>query len=152
MLQPFTDGARKAIAYAEAEVAKAGKMVISTEHILLGICHGEPSVASSVLSELGVKPEAIEAEIAKLEPDPVGKKPRTKVILSRDAKQAIEATYEELRDMKDSIVGTEHLLLGLIKQGGAASKILATLGVDIEKARNKVIAIPKKGDTDAPTE
>jgi ATP-dependent Clp protease ATP-binding subunit ClpC len=131
---------------------KADKMVISTEHILLGLCHGEPCVASNVLAHLGVRPEAIEAEITKLEPDPVSKKPRTKVILSRDAKRAIDATFEEVKNIEGHTMGTEHLLLGLIKQGGAASKILATLGIDIEKARHAVAVIPKIGEGGEPVE
>lgn len=147
MWQRYTDAARKAIAYSQEEAEKAGKMVISTEHILLGLCRGEPTVASNVLNGLGVTAEGIEKEIAKLEPDPVGKKPRTKMILSRDAKRVIDATLQEALKMEEATVGTEHLLLGLIAQGGAAAKILSSFGVDMNKARQAVQAVPKAGAT-----
>ena len=139
MLPKFTDDARRALSLAEEEAGKVGKMVVSTEHILLGLFQDESTAASAALSKLGVEKPALEAEVAKLLADPVGKKPRTKVILSRDAKQAINATYEELGDLKDSVVGTEHLLLGMIKQGGAAAQVLSIFGVDLEKARQAVL-------------
>lgn len=149
MWQRFSDSARKAIALAEGEAEKSEKMVTSTEHMLLGLVR-EPSTASLVLTELGVGIDAIEAEIAKLPPDPVGKKPRAKMILSRDAKRAIDATYQEALKMEAKIIGTEHVLLGLIGQGGAASIILASLGVDMEKARKAVQAMTRVNSEDLP--
>jgi len=143
MWQKFSDEARKAMAVAEEEAAKGGKMVISTEHMLVGLMKAEASAAAGVLARLGVHLGAVEAEVAKLEPDPVGKKPRTKVILSRDAKRAIDATYQEAMDMKDKIIDTEHLLIGLVAQGGAATKILANLGANLEKVRKAVHELPK---------
>jgi ATP-dependent Clp protease ATP-binding subunit ClpC len=147
MYQKFSDAARQAIAVAQEEAEKAGRMVISTEHILLGLSRDETSIAAKVLSELGVGTAAIEGEIKKLEPDPVGKKPRSKMILSRDAKRALDATYREAVDMNDSVVGPGHLLLGLIVQGGAASTILGALSVDIEKVRHALSAMPKSEET-----
>jgi len=141
MVQRFSDEARNALSLAEQEAEKAGKMVISTEHLLLAIVDTSSGNGSKVLDQLGVTREAILTEISKLEPDPVGKKPRAKMILSRDAKQAMDATNQEAMRVNEHLVGTEHLLLGLIAQGGAASKILRSLGVNFDMAREAVSSI-----------
>ncbi len=138
MWQRFSTEARQIIFMAEQEAEKAGKMVTSTEHILLAIWEDQDTNGSKVLARLGISKDSLVSEIAKLEPDPVGKKPRERSILSRDAKQAIEKTYQEALRMKERYIRTEHLLLGLISQPGAASKVLSALGVDLEKAREVV--------------
>ncbi|HOX53925.1 MAG TPA: ATP-dependent Clp protease ATP-binding subunit [Candidatus Omnitrophota bacterium] len=140
MFNRFTERARKVIILAKEEARRFNHDYIGTEHLLLGLVREGEGVAAAVLQKLGVSLENIRIEIEKL----VQPGPSTQVLgdipFTPRAKKVLELSAEEARSLGHNYIGTEHLLLGLIKENeGVASQVLLNLGLDIEKARNEVM-------------
>jgi ATP-dependent Clp protease ATP-binding subunit ClpC len=142
MFDRFTERARKVIILAKEEARRFNHDYIGTEHILLGLIKEGESVAAAVLQNLGLSLENIRLEIEKL----VQLGPST--IVSGDipftpkAKKVIELAMDEARRLGHNYIGTEHLLLGLIKEGeGVASHVLMNIGLDLNKVRNEIIKL-----------
>ena len=142
MFDRFTERARKVIILAKEEAKRFNHDYIGTEHILLGLIKEGESVAAAVLQNLGLSLDTIRLEVEKL----VQFGPST--IVSGDipftpkAKKVIELAMDEARRLGHNYIGTEHLLLGLIKEGeGVASHVLMNLGLNLNKVRSEVIKL-----------
>ncbi len=156
MFNRFTERARKVILLAKEEAKRFNHDYIGTEHILLGLIREGEGVAAAVMQKLGLSSEKIRVEVEKL----VQMGPTT--IVSGDipftpkAKKVIELAMEEARSLGHNYIGTEHLLLGLIREGeGVASQVLMNLGLDLNRVRNEVISLlgssaPAQGGGSAP--
>lgn len=138
MWEPFTERARKAIVLAQEEASRLGNNYIGTEHLLLGIISEGESVAAKVLENLGVSLQKVRSEVEAI----VGKgsKPTNQeMVFTPRAKRVIELAFEEARSLAHNYIGTEHLLLGLVKEGeGVAARVLSNLGVDPSKIRAEI--------------
>ncbi|MDP2937894.1 MAG: ATP-dependent Clp protease ATP-binding subunit, partial [Candidatus Omnitrophota bacterium] len=142
MFNRFTERARKVIILAKEEARRFNHDYIGTEHILLGLVREGEGVAASVLQKTGVSLEKIRLEIEKL----VQPGPTTQIIgdipFTPRAKKALELAAEEARALGHNYIGTEHLLLGLIREGeGMASQVLLNLGLDLNTVRNEVMEL-----------
>jgi len=154
MFNRFTERARKVIVYAKEEARRFNHDYIGTEHLLLGLVREGEGVASAVLQKLGLDLETIRIEVEKL----VQPGPQTQVLgdipFTPRSKKALELSAEEARALGHNYIGTEHLLLGLVKEGeGMAYRVLLNLGLDLGKLRNEVMellgsGIPGYGATD----
>ena len=142
MFNRFTERARKVILLAKEEAKRFNHDYIGTEHLLLGLIREGEGVAAAVLASLGLSSDQIRFEVEKLvQPGPA-------TIVSGDipftpkAKKVIELAMEEARQLGHNYIGTEHLLLGLVKEGeGVASQVLMNLGLDMDKVRNEVMGL-----------
>jgi ATP-dependent Clp protease ATP-binding subunit ClpC len=142
MFNRFTERARKVIILAKEEARRFNHDYIGTEHILLGLVREGEGVAASVLQKMGVSLEKIRLEIEKL----VQPGPTTQIIgdipFTPRAKKALELAAEEARALGHNYIGTEHLLLGFIREGeGMASQVLLNLGLDLNTLRNEVMGL-----------
>jgi ATP-dependent Clp protease ATP-binding subunit ClpC len=141
MWQRFTERARKVVFYAQEEAQKFGEGYVSTEHLLLGLVRESDSVAARVLDKLGVSLNRVRAEVEKQLPRGDAR-PNQDMTLTPRAKRVIDLAYDEARNLNNNYIGTEHLLLGLIREGdGLAGRVLAKLGVELEKARQQVMGL-----------
>ena len=140
MFERFTDRARKVMALANQEAQRFNHEYIGTEHILLGLVKEGSGVGANVLKNLGVDLRKVRLEVEKLVksgPDVVtmGKLPQTP-----RAKKVIEYAIEEARNLNHNYVGTEHLLLGLLREhDGVAAQVLMNLGLKLEEVREEVL-------------
>ncbi|MDD5155691.1 MAG: ATP-dependent Clp protease ATP-binding subunit [Candidatus Omnitrophica bacterium] len=142
MFNRFTERARKVIILAKEEARRFNHDYIGTEHILLGLIREGEGVAAAVLQKMGVSLENIRLEVEKL----VQPGPATQIMgdipFTPRAKKALELAAEEARALGHNYIGTEHLLLGLIREGeGVASQVLLNLGLDLDRVRNEVMEI-----------
>jgi ATP-dependent Clp protease ATP-binding subunit ClpC len=150
MFERFTDRARKVMALANQEAQRFNHEYIGTEHILLGLVKEGSGVGANVLKNLDVDLRKVRLEVEKLVksgPDMVtmGKLPQTP-----RAKKVIEYAIEEARALNHNYVGTEHLLLGLLReQDGVAAQVLMNLGLKLEEVREEVLNLLGAG-MDAP--
>ena len=142
MFNRFTERARKVVVLAKEEAKRFNHNHIGTEHLLLGLVKEGEGVASAVLQNLGLSLEMIRLEVEKL----VQTGPST--VISGDipftpkAKKVIELAMDEARHLGHNYIGTEHLLLGLIRESeGAASQVLLNLGLDLARVRNEIMAL-----------
>jgi len=141
MWQRFTERARKVVFFAQEEAQKFGEGYVSTEHLLLGLVRESDSVAARVLEKLGVGLSKIRAEVEKQLPRGESR-PSQDMTLTPRAKRVIDLAYDEARNLNNNYIGTEHLLLGLIREGdGLAGRVLARLGVELDRARREVMAL-----------
>src|SRR6516165_6108462 len=140
MFERFTDRARKVMALANQEAQRFNHEYIGTEHILLGLVKEGSGVAANILRNLDIDLRMVRNEVEKLVqagPDMVtmGKLPQTP-----RAKKVIEYAIEEARLFKHEYVGTEHLLLGLIREEeGVAAQVLMHLGLKLEDLREEML-------------
>jgi len=142
MFNKFTERARKVILLAKQEAKRFNHDYIGTEHVLLGLLREGEGVAAAVLQSLGMNLNNIRLEVEKL----VQVGPST--VVSGDlpftpkAKKVMELAMEEARNLGHNYIGTEHLLLGLIREGeGVASQVFMNMGLDLERVREEVIKL-----------
>ena len=144
MWQRFTERARKIIFYAQEEAQKFGEEYVSTEHILLGITREGDSRAERVLEMCGVTLAKIRTEVEKQLPRGDAR-PSSEMTLTPRVKRVIDLAYDEAKILADGgsiSIGDEHLLLGLIREGdGLAGRVLAKLGIELARAREKVFRL-----------
>ncbi|HEX7594018.1 MAG TPA: ATP-dependent Clp protease ATP-binding subunit, partial [Anaerolineae bacterium] len=160
-LEKFTKRARRVLTYAQEEAARLNHNYIGTEHVLLGLIREEEGLAAKVLRDLGVD----QARVRQVVEDIVGRGQATsgaRLSLTPRTKRVIELAVDEARRMGHHYIGTEHLLLGLVREGdGIAVNVLKSLNVSPEKVRNQLSkavmeATPeksaerKKGDSKTP--
>lgn len=142
MYERFTDRARKVMVLANKEAQRFNHEYIATEHILLGLIKEGSGVAANVLKNFDVDWRRIRLEVEKVILSApvavtVGKRPQTP-----RAKQVIEYAMEEARNLGHNYVGTEHMLLGLMReQVGVAAQVLMSCGLKLDRARDEVLAI-----------
>ncbi|MFW0859220.1 MAG: ATP-dependent Clp protease ATP-binding subunit [Dehalococcoidia bacterium] len=134
----FTERARKVLALAQEEAQRFNHNYISTEHILLGIINEGTGVATRVLANLHVEPSKVRTSVEFI----IGRgevKSRGEVGLTPRAKKVIELAVDEARHLNHNYIGTEHLLLGLLREGeGVAAGVLESHGITLEKARAEI--------------
>lgn len=136
-LERFTKRARRVLTLAQEQALRLNHNHIGTEHLLLGLVQEENSVAVKVLKELGVEPgqvvRAVERTVGRGERTPFGKP-----TLAPRTKRVIELSVEEARMMGNHYIGTEHLLLGLVRDGeGIAVNVLRGLGINLDRVRTQ---------------
>ena len=135
MWEPFTERARRSIVLAQEEAQRLGNNYIGTEHILLGIISEGESLAAKVLESLGVNLAKVRQEVEAIV-GRGGQSMQQEMVFTPRAKRVIELAFEEARQLNHNYIGTEHLLLGLIREGeGVAARVLANLGGDPAKVR-----------------
>ncbi|WP_062310474.1 ATP-dependent Clp protease ATP-binding subunit [Alicyclobacillus sendaiensis] len=154
MYARFTERAQKVLALAQEEASRLNHPGVGTEHILLGLIREGEGIAAKALQMLGVQADKVQQEIERMVGR--GQTPVTAMTYTPRAKKVIELSIDEARKLGHSYVGTEHLLLGLIREGeGVAARVLANMNVNLNKARQQVLqllggdAMDIAGDKDA---
>ncbi|MHA6253382.1 ATP-dependent protease ATP-binding subunit ClpC [Oceanobacillus sp. CAU 1775] len=136
----FTERAQKVLALSQEEAVRLGHNNIGTEHILLGLVREGDGIAAKALQLLGAEVPKIQEEVEKL--IGIGKQPMKTIHYTPRAKKVVELSQDEARKLGHSYVGTEHILLGLIREGeGVAARVLNNLGVSLNKARQQVLKL-----------
>jgi ATP-dependent Clp protease ATP-binding subunit ClpC len=150
MFERLTDRARKAMALANQEAQRFNHEYIGTEHILLGLVREDWGVAAIVLKNLDIDLTKLRKEVERLVQTGDVKFSMGKLPQTPRAKKVIEYAIEEARSLNHSHVGTEHLLLGLLREGqGIAWRALETYGLTIERVRAEVMKVlTERGDDD----
>jgi ATP-dependent Clp protease ATP-binding subunit ClpA len=137
----FTERARKVLTLAQEEATRLNHNYIGTEHLLLGLVREGEGVAAKVLSNLGVDLDGVRDQIEFI----IGRGDRMivgEIGLTPRAKKVIELAVDEARRLGHHYIGTEHLLLGLVREGeGTAAGALESLGVNLEKVRTQTIQV-----------
>lgn len=141
MFGRFTERAQRVMLLAQEEAKRFGHNYIGTEHLLLGLVQEGEGIAARALSSLGIEAmavrEAVEMMIGKNIAAPFGE-----IGYTPRAKKVVELSYEEARHFGHNYVGTEHILLGLIREGeGVAARVLHDLGADLQKVRVRVMEL-----------
>jgi ATP-dependent Clp protease ATP-binding subunit ClpA len=141
VFERFTDRARRVVVLAQEEARMLNHNYIGTEHILLGLIHEGEGVAARALESLGVSLETVRLQVEEI----IGQgqeAPSGHIPFTPRAKKVIELAGREAEDLGHSYIGTEHLLLGLIREGnGVAAQVLARLGVDLAATRLQVTGL-----------
>ncbi len=137
----FTERARKVLTLAQEEATRFNHNYIGTEHLLLGLVREGEGVAAKVLGNLGVELDRVRGAVEFI----IGRGDRMivgEIGLTPRAKKVIELAVDEARRLGHHYIGTEHLLLGLVREGeGIAAGVLESLGVNLEKVRKETIAV-----------
>ena len=144
MFGRFTERAQRVIVLSQEEARRLGHNVVGTEHILLGLVAEGHGVAARALAELGAL-ERVRTEVEKVigrgEGITIGQ-----IGFTPRAKRVLELAFDEARQLGHSYIGTEHILLGLIREGeGVAAQVLRNLNVDLEKVRKQVLDLLGEG-------
>ncbi len=146
MFGRFTERAQKVLALAQEEAIRLGHNNIGTEHILLGLIREGEGIAAKALQALGLGSEKIQKEVETLIGS--GQEGSKTIHYTPRAKKVIELSMDEARKLGHSYVGTEHILLGLIREGeGVAARVLNNLGVSLNKARQQVLQLLGSNET-----
>ncbi len=136
-LDRFTQRARRVLALAQEEAERLNHAYIGTEHLLLGLVKEENGIAGQVLRRLGVTPQKVEEMVLRMS-GPGRRTPHSKPDLTPRIRRVIELAVDEARRMGHHYIGTEHLLLGLVRLGdGMAVDILKSLGLSLEQIRRE---------------
>jgi ATP-dependent Clp protease ATP-binding subunit ClpC len=148
MFNRFTERARKVLVLAKEEARRFNHDYIGTEHILLGLIREGEGVACAVLQNLGIDLERLRMEIEKLISPGSSASVLGDIPFTPRAKKALELAAEEAHNLGHNYIGTEHILLGLIREGeGLASQVLFSLGVDLRKIKEEISALLGGGQT-----
>ncbi|CAN2255550.1 ATP-dependent protease ATP-binding subunit ClpC [Bacillus vallismortis] len=146
MFGRFTERAQKVLALAQEEALRLGHNNIGTEHILLGLVREGEGIAAKALEALGLGSDKIQKEVESLIGR--GQEMSQTIHYTPRAKKVIELSMDEARKLGHSYVGTEHILLGLIREGeGVAARVLNNLGVSLNKARQQVLQLLGSNET-----
>jgi ATP-dependent Clp protease ATP-binding subunit ClpA len=151
----FTERARKVLSLARGEAVRFNHNYIGTEHLLLGLVREGDGVAARVLVKMGVQLKVVRHEVEFI----IGRGDRIvlgEIGMTPRAKKVLELAVDEARRLNHHYIGTEHLLLGLIREGeGIAAGVLEKLGVNLREARQNILVMLNEGpgtrDDDAPT-
>jgi ATP-dependent Clp protease ATP-binding subunit ClpC len=141
MFERFTDRARRVIVFAQDEARMLNHGYIGTEHLLLGLIHEEEGLAARALKTLGVSLDETRQEVEEI----IGRgthAPRGHIPFTPRAKNVLELSLREALQLDHQYIGTEHILLGLLREGnGVAAQILVRSGVNLNRARQEVIRL-----------
>ena len=142
MFDRFTDRARKVMGLARQEAQRFNHQYIGTEHILLGLIQEGSGVAANVLRNLDVDPDKIRQEVEKIVQDGPTMVSMGQLPFTPRAKKVLELASEEATNLRHNYIGTEHLLLGLIRENeGVAAQVLMNLGLKLEEVREEVLEL-----------
>lgn len=140
MYTRFTERAQKVLALAQEEATRLHHPGVGTEHILLGLVREGDGIAAKALVTLGVSAEKVQSEVEKIIGP--GQSQGNAMTYTPRAKKVIELSIDEARKLNHTYVGTEHILLGLIREGeGVAARVLANLNISMTKARQQVLQL-----------
>ena len=141
MFNRFTERAQQVLVLAQEEAKRLGHNFIGTEHLLLGLVREGSGIAARALQNMTVDLKRVRSEVERIAPKG-GKLPEKGVSYTPRAKRVVELSIEESQNLGHSYVGTEHLLLGLLREGeGIAAQVLTNLGTDLKRARKEVIQL-----------
>ena len=141
MFERFTDRARRVVVLAQEEARMLNHNYIGTEHILLGLIHEGEGVAAKALESLGISLEAVRQQVEEIigqgQSAPTGHIPFTP-----RAKKVLELSLREALQLGHNYIGTEHILLGLVREGeGVGARVLQKLGADLNRVRQQVLEL-----------
>jgi ATP-dependent Clp protease ATP-binding subunit ClpA len=141
VFERFTDRARRAVVLAQEEARLLNHNYVGTEHLLLGLIHEGEGVAAKALESLGISLQAVRTEVEEIigqgQSAPTGHIPFTP-----RAKKVLELSLREAKQLDHDYIGTEHILLGLIREGeGVAAQVLVKLGASLDRVRQQVIQL-----------
>ncbi len=141
MFERFTDRARRVMVLAQEEARMLNHDSIGTEHILLGLIREGEGVAAKALESLGISQEAVRRQIEEI----IGQgqqAPSGHIPVTPRAKKVLELSLREALQLGHNYIGTEHILLGLIREGdGVAAQVLAGFGADLNRVRQQVVQL-----------
>jgi ATP-dependent Clp protease ATP-binding subunit ClpC len=141
MFERFTDRARRVVVLAQEEARMLDHNYIGTEHILLGLIHEGEGVAAKALESLGISLEAVRQQVEEI----IGRGQQAAsghIPFTPRAKKVLELSLREALQLSHNYIGTEHILLGLIREGdGVAAQVLVRLGADLNRVRQQVIQL-----------
>ena len=141
MFERFTDRARRVVVLAQEEARLLNHNYIGTEHILLGLIHEGEGVAARGLESLGISLESVRSQVVEI----IGQgsqAPSGHIPFTPRAKKVLELSLREALQLGHNYIGTEHILLGLIREGeGVAAQVLQKLGAELHKVRQTVIQL-----------
>ena len=141
MFERFTDRARRVVVLAQEEARMLNHNYIGTEHILLGLIHEGEGVAAKALESMGISLEGVRAQVEEI----IGQgqqAPSGHIPFTPRAKKVLELSLREALQLGHNYIGTEHILLGLIREGeGVAAQVLVKLGADLNRVRQQVIQL-----------
>ena len=141
MFERFTEKARRVVVYAQEEARMLNQNYIGTEHLLLGLIREQDGIAAKALESLNISLEDVHAQVEDL----IGKGtfvPTGHIPFTPRAKKVLELSLREALQLGHNYIGTEHILLGLIREGeGVAAQVLLNLGADLDKVRSAVIQL-----------
>ena len=141
MFERFTDRARRVVVLAQEEARLLNHSYIGTEHILLGLIHEGEGVAAKALESLSISLEAVRAQVEEIIGQG-GSSPSGHIPFTPRAKKVLELSLREALQLGHNYIGTEHILLGLIREGeGVAAQVLVKLGADLSRVRQQVIQL-----------
>src|SRR5690242_6675579 len=141
VFERFTDRARRVVVLAQEEARMLNHNYIGTEHILLGLIHEGEGVAAKALESLGISLDAVRQQVEEI----IGQgqqAPSGHIPFTPRAKKVLELSLREALQLGHNYIGTEHILLGLIREGdGVAAQVLVKLGADLNRVRQQVIQL-----------
>jgi ATP-dependent Clp protease ATP-binding subunit ClpC len=141
MFKRFTDRARRVVVLAQEEARMLKHGYIGTEHILLGLIHEGEGVAARALESLGISLDAVRQQVEEI----IGQgqhTPSGHIPFTPRAKEVLELSLTEAVQLGHDYIGTEHILLGLIREGGGvAAEVLVKLGANLNRVRQQVIQL-----------
>jgi ATP-dependent Clp protease ATP-binding subunit ClpC len=141
LFERFTDRARRVVVLAQEEARLLNHSYIGTEHILLGLIHEGEGVAAKALESLSISLEAVRAQVEEIIGQG-GSSPSGHIPFTPRAKKVLELSLREALQLGHNYIGTEHILLGLLREGeGVATQVLVKLGADLGKVRQQVIQL-----------
>ena len=149
-MERFTQRARRVLSIAHQEAERALNNNIGTEHLLLGLMEEEGGVAGRVLRELGMTTERVR-EVIKRVTSPSDSFDPNRVELAAETQQVLEHAVEEARRLEHHYIGTEHILLGLVRVDGVATEVLRRLGVTSEQIRRQTRRVLNESASSSPT-
>jgi ATP-dependent Clp protease ATP-binding subunit ClpC len=146
MFERFTDRSRRVVVLAQEEARLLNHNYIGTEHLLLGLVHDGEGVAAKALESLGISLEAVRAQVEQI----IGQgqsAPSGHIPFTPRAKKVLELSLRESKQLGHDYIGTEHILLGLIREGeGVAAQVLVNLGGGLSRVRQQVIQLLSGGE------
>jgi ATP-dependent Clp protease ATP-binding subunit ClpC len=141
LFERFTDRARRVLVLAQEEARLLNHSFIGTEHILLGLIHEGEGLAAKALESLGISLEAVREKVEETI-GPAGTAPTGSPPFTPRAKKVLELSLREALQLGHNYIGTEHMLLGLVREGeGVAAQVLQSLGADLPRVRQQVIQL-----------
>ncbi len=141
LFERFTDRARRVLVLAQEEARLLNHSFIGTEHILLGLIHEGEGLAAKALESLGISLEAVREKVEETI-GPAGSAPTGSPPFTPRAKKVLELSLREALQLGHNYIGTEHMLLGLVREGeGVAAQVLVSLGADLPRVRQQVIQL-----------
>jgi len=142
MFERFTERARRVVVLAQDEARMLNHNYIGTEHILLGLIHEGHGLAAKALESLGISLAVVRQQVEEIIGRGQQQAPSGHIPFTPRAKKVLELSLREALQLGHTYIGTEHILLGLIREGeGVAGQVLVGVGVDLNRARQQVIKL-----------